>query len=598
MYQFLDITLNPEGLKLKAEYLLNIKVKDALEKEVFLVPDDTDIEKLNEIMLLKQQEEALVTDTNQKIVGVITRNDLAKNLARGIDRKTQVKHIMTPDVVFMQPDKFLPQAKAEMRKLGISRAPVLDNDGNLLGLLTAKSICDGFSNRLENVVKLHELILDSVKTAVCVLDDGCEILSYNKAFEELFRPSRFIKITPANFLPAPLLERIKKGEQPLEEIYFESKDNRKFTMKICRFNMTGNLNGIILSMEEISDAVNLIAELDKAYYKLSFLEKQMKGFKDKEYCFGEFMSRNPKMIKAIEKAKKIAFSADPVLIRGENGTGKEMLANAIHENGNRKSFAFIKVDCAAVPSNLFEYELFGCKDGENADSGRCGKTGLLELADKGTLYIEAIEQLPEGMQLKLLDFLREQTLYKSWDNRSIRVNVRIIASTSKDLGSMVGEGLFNEELFHWLSVNTIEIPPLRERCEDIVELANNFANEYANFYNKRIKGISSQVLKTFMDHDWPGNVRELKNVIERMVILANKEELTEELLPKYLKHDDAVIGPIPEVTDLNKAADIAEKRVILETLKKYAYNKTKVARALKISRSTLYNKMKQYNLEK
>jgi len=582
---------------LRAEYLLNIKVRDALAKEVFLVPEDTDIEKLNEVMLLKQQEEALVTSSDQKIAGIITRNDLAKNLARGIDRKTRVKYIMTPDVVSMQPDKLLSEAKAEFRKLGISRAPVIDKDGNLLGMLTAKSICDGFSNRLEKAAQLQGLILDNVKTAICILDDRCEILSYNKAFEELFRPSRFIRMTPSVFLPAPLLERIKKGEQPLEDIYFESRDNRKFTVKTCRFNMVDNMSGIILSIEEISDVLSLISELDKTSGKLSFLEKQMSGLRDREYCFGEFVSKNPQMIVAIEKARKIAPSPAPLLIRGESGSGKEMLANAIHENSNRKSFPLIKVNCAAIPSHLFENELFGYEEADHTDSRRSGKIGQLEMADKGTFFLDAIEEIPAEMQVKLLHFLQEQTFFKAGSAKPIHVNVRIIASTCKDMESLVREGRFNEELYQKISMITIDIPPLRERYEDIIGLANNFIHEYGNVYNKKIQGIAPGVLKIFMDHSWPGNVRELKIVIERMVILADGEELTEDLLPRYLKHDDAMVDAASGINDLSKAADIAEKRVILDTLKKYAYNKTKVARALKISRSTLYNKMKEYNLE-
>lgn len=583
---------------MKTEYLLNIRVRDALAKEVFMVADDTNVEKLNEMMLLKQQEEVLVTDSNQKIVGIITTNDLAKSLARGIDRKTPVKFIMTPDVVFMPPDKLLLEAKSEMRKLGISRAPVLDKDGNLLGLLTAKSICDGFSNRLEKAVEFHELILDNVKTAICILDDRCEILSYNKAFEELFRPSRIIKMTPSNFLPAPLVERIKKGEHPLEDIYFESKDSRKFTLKTCRFNIAGQLSGVILNIEEISNVISLIAELDKVSYKLSFMEKQMSSLKDRECCFGELVSKNPKMMKAIEMARKIAPSQAPLLIKGESGTGKEMLANAVHENSTRKSFPLIKVNCAAIPSNLFENELFGCEEGDFSGSGKYGKTGLLELADRGTIFLDEIDELPAEIQVKLLHFLQDQTFFKAGGSRPIRVNVRVITATNKDLESLVREGSFNEELYRRINVITIEIPPLRERCEDIVELVNNFIHEYGNFYNKKIHHIAPGVLKTFMDYDWPGNVRELKNVIERMVILSNNGEITEDILPRYLRQDYLTIDTTIEINDLNKAADIAEKRVILDTLKKYAYNKTKTARALKISRSTLYNKMKEYNLEK
>ncbi|WP_422447286.1 sigma 54-interacting transcriptional regulator [Thermoanaerobacterium sp. DL9XJH110] len=583
---------------MNADYLMDIRVRDALKKEVFLVPHDTDVEKLNEIMLLKNQDEVLVIDDDKKIVGIITRNDLAKNLARGIDRKTEVKYIMTPNVVFMPPDKPLLEARSEMRTLGIGRAPVLDEEGNLMGLLTARSICDGFSGQLEKAVDFQKLILDNLKTAVCIINDSCEILYYNRAFEELFKPSKLVKLSPSKFLPAELVDKIKKGEHPLEDIYFESKDNRKFTLKTCRFKFDQRLSGIILSIEEITNVVSLLAELDKTSHKLMYLEKQLNSLKDQECCFGKLVTKNPGMIKAIELAKKIAPTQAPILIRGESGTGKELLANAVHENSDRKNYPLIKVNCAAIPPNLFESELFGYEEGAFTGASRYGKTGLLELADKGTLFLDEIGELPLEQQAKLLRFLQDQTFYKVGGTRPIHVNVRIITATNRDLAALIHEGKFREDLYYRINVITIEIPPLRQRPEDIVPLVNTFIREYETYYDKKINHIDPRVLKTFMDYGWPGNVRELKNVVERMVILSENGQITEEILPRYLKEDEMGIEPIGELNDLDKAANIAEKRVILDTLKKYAYNKTKTARALKISRSTLYNKLRQYNLEK
>lgn len=577
-------------------FLTDIRVRDALKKEVLLIFEGTDVEKLNEIMLLKQQEEALVVDGKQKIVGIITRNDLAKSLARGIDRKTQVKSIMTPNVIFMPPDELLYEAKAKMRKLGISRAPVVDEEGNLLGLLTSKSICDSISRRLGKAMKFQELVLNNVKTAICILDDKCEILYYNKAFEDMFSPSRLIKLAPSNFLPAPLVDRIKRGEHPLEDIYFEGKDNRKFTIKTCQFNLDEELSGVILSIEEISNVVSLLTELDKVSYKLSFLEKE-RTKNDKEYIFGKLVSKNPEMITAIETAKKVAPSTAPVLIRGESGTGKEMMAEAIHDNSDRRNFPLIKIKCATIPANIFESELFGWEGSGFDSKSKYGKTGLLELADKSTIFIDEIDKMPLEVQAKIVTFLQNGVFSRLNDKKELHADVRIIAASEKDLLTLVKEGRFREDLYYCISSVTIEIPPLRKRCEDIVCLIKNFISEYESCYNKKIEHIEPNVMKILMDHGWPGNVRELKNVVERMVILCESGIITEDILPSYLKQNYTPLDAPYDINDLNKAADIAEKRVIMETLKKYAYNKTKVAQALKISRSTLYNKMKEYNLK-
>jgi transcriptional regulator with PAS, ATPase and Fis domain len=581
---------------LNTDYLMDIKVKDAIRKDVVLVHDNTNIESLNEIMLLKKQEEVLVINDNQKIAGIITRNDLAKSLARGIERKTEIKRIMTPDVVFMPPDKPLLEARSEMRNLGIGRAPVLDGNGEIMGLLTGKGICDTFSGQLEKAVNFQKLIMDNLKTAICILNEQCEILCYNKAFEELFRPSKIFKLTPYHFLPTELADKIKKGERPLDEIYFENKDNRKFSLKTCSFRFDDKLCGIIMNIEEISDVINLITELDKTNHRMFFLEKQINDNEEHKFTFGKLTGKNPEMIKVIELAKKTAPTDAPILIKGESGTGKELLAATIHENSERKNRPFVKVNCATIPADFFEGELFGLEEGTFDETANYGRVGLMELADKGTLFFDQIDEMPLKIQIKLKSFMKDKTFYKSGGNYPTRTDVRIIASTDKELCALIEKGDFCEELYHDLNIVPIEIPPLRKRSEDIVDIANYFILDCGQRYNKIIEHIDAKVLKVFMDYSWPGNIRELKNVVERTVVLSEDGRITWDNLPKHMKQEDYHHIP-QEVSDLDRASDIAEKRVIIEALKRCSYNKTKTAELLKISRSTLYNKLREYNID-
>lgn len=581
---------------MKTDFLMDIKVKDALRKEVILVHSNMTVENLNEIMLLKKQEEVLVVDSDDKIVGIITRNDLAKSLARGIDLETQIKDIMTPDVFCVHPDKPLLQARGEMRNLAIGRAPVLDERGQLLGILTGKSICDTFSGQLEKVVHFQSLIMDSIKTAICILNDKCEILAYNKAFEQLFKPYKIFKLAPHHFLPAKLAEKIKKGETPLDEIYFENKDGRKFLLKTCPFKFDEKLSGMIMNIEEISDVINIITELEKANQRMLFLEKQLSTTKE-QTAFGKLSSKNPKMIEVIELAKRTAMTDVPILIKGEAGTGKAMLAATIHEFSERRNGPFIKVNCAAIPANIFESELFGLDIGTFSETAYSGKIGLIELANKGTIFFENIHEMPFNIQMKLESFIKNKTFYKTDGNTPIKTDVRIIASTDKELGSLVGKDEFYEKLYEDINIVSIEIPPLRERSEDIVDIVKFFIEEFEQQYNKKVKHIDSEVLKTFMDYSWPGNIRQLKNVVERLVILCEDGSITNDDLPREVKNEEDYHTVLQDVSGLEEATDIAERQVIIDALKKCAYNKTKTAEYLKISRSTLYNKMREYNIQ-
>lgn len=585
---------------MKTDYLQDIKVKHALRKEICLIYEDEDINNLNELMLLKKQEEVLVVNGKKGLEGIITRNDLAKFLAKGIDRKTEVKNIMTKDIVTLSPEIPLLEAKVRMRLLDISRVPILDEKGELMGIITAQSICDAFSSQLKKAVDFQELVLDQVKSAICIIDDQGEILSYNKAFEELFRPSRVIKPGLNQFLPATLAQKLRHGERPLQDIYFESKDRRRFTLRNSFFHIDDDLKGTVLIIEEISGVIDLLSELDKTSYKLSYLEKQLDNLKEQESSFGVLESKNPDTIKAIDRAKKISSAKAPVVLIGECGAGKGTFAGAIHDNGERRAHPMIKVSCGTIPAELLETEVFGSeevKPTSTGGSGRHGKIGLIELADKGTIFFEELEELPIEIQTKLLDFLRHSAFVRVGGNEPVKADVRIMAASAKSLPVLVEEGKLSKDLYYGVRAVTIDIPPLRERSEDIIPLANRFIREYQDQYGKKVDHVDTLVLKTFLDYPWPGNVRELKNVVERMVLLSEDGDILEDHLPKYMKEKDSPSVSFAHFDDLEKASDVAEKQVIAETLKRCSFNKTKTAEALSISRSTLYNKMRQYGLD-
>ena len=313
------------------------------------------------------------------------------------------------------------------------------------------------------------------------------------------------------------------------------------------------------------------------------------------YYFDGVVGKSEKMQKVFDMVNRISNSKASILLTGESGVGKDVIANLIHKKSNRCNNSLIIINCGAIPENLIESELFGYEKGSftGADHMRKGK---FELANGGTLFLDEIGELPLQAQVKFLRVLQEKQLYKIGSEKSIDIDVRIIAATNKNLSDEVKSGKFREDLFYRLNVVNIEIPPLRERREDIQTLAEVFLTEFAMEYNKKLKYFDVEALNYLTEYDWKGNVRELRNVIERSVLVAYEEEefLVKEHLPKEitgLDYKDSIEAKS------EKTLNDYEKIIIENTLKRYNGNKTKTAEVLGIKRQTLYNKIKDYKID-
>lgn len=302
---------------------------------------------------------------------------------------------------------------------------------------------------------------------------------------------------------------------------------------------------------------------------------------------------SPPMIELLEMISYVAPTEATVLIYGESGTGKELVADALHTHSERRNHPFIKVNCAALAENLLESELFGHEKGAftGADKRREGK---FVQADGGTLFLDEIGETSQAMQVKLLRILQEQELQRVGGEETIRVDVRIIAATNRDLEVEVAENRFREDLYYRLNVVMITVPPLRERGDDIPELVHYFAGKFAEKNRRTLEGVTSECMEMLCHHSWPGNVRELENAIERGIILMRGTELTEKSLPLSIQkrapgiaHGTNDIAP----TSLFEA----EKQLILKTLAETEGNKSEAARRLGITRKTLLNKLNRYD---
>jgi len=287
-----------------------------------------------------------------------------------------------------------------------------------------------------------------------------------------------------------------------------------------------------------------------------------------------------------------------VLILGESGTGKELIARAIHFNSNRKKAPFVAVNCGAIPENLLESELFGHVKGSFTDAV-CDKAGLFEQADSGTLFLDEIGEMPPFLQVKLLRVLQEGEIRPVGAAAAKKVDVRVVSATSRDLTTEVSSGRFREDLFYRINVFCINIPPLRERMEDIPFLANHFLQKYSAMLGKSAVHLSPECMTSLMGYAWPGNVRELENCIERGLVLCEGNFLDVECLPENLRkeRDSSRILPFsPDNYSLKRAGEMLEREYIRKALEKTGGNRTHAAKILEISHRALLYKIKEYKM--
>ncbi len=352
-------------------------------------------------------------------------------------------------------------------------------------------------------------------------------------------------------------------------------------------------------------AGQLLFVLNKAERELRLRRENemLRAEVEERYSFSNIVAKSQEMLKIFNIIKKIADYKTTVLIIGESGTGKELIARALHFNSSRKSGPFVAVNCGGIPENLLESELFGHARGAFTDAIRA-KKGLFEEADKGTIFLDEIGDLPLPLQVKFLRVLQEEEIRPLGDTRSIHVDVRVVAATSKDLSQEMKMGRFREDLFYRINVLTISLPPLRERKEDIPILVEHFIEKFNQRLNTSIKGVSSEVMRAFLEYRWPGNVRELENVVERAMVLTEHDTIRVEDLPPSVtagKHVHAAPPPVPDVDEnclsIKECSKALERDLIIKALKKTGGNKTQAAQLLEISLPALLYKIKGYEID-
>lgn len=457
--------------------------------------------------------------------------------------------------------------------------------GKMADLISNKLKAQNKTEELELEKKKLEILLNGMNKAVVSIDTRGNIDKYNVKFRDIFNIEDK-KLEGGNIFQ--LLDFIKKPsaldfEKYKTGIFYYKKQGRnlKGIYNISEIVVKNKLKGYVIDFIENKEAI-------KNYNKIN---------KDYKITLDNIIGNSEIMEHTKQNALIAAKSNSTVLITGESGTGKELFARAIHNHSDRTDYPFVAVNCAAIPDNLLESELFGYEEGAFTGAKKGGKLGKFELAHKGTIFLDEIGDMSLHLQGKLLRVLQERELDKIGGKSNIFIDVRVIAATNKNLEDLVKNGQFREDLYYRLKVIPITLPTLRERKSDIPLLIDYMIKEYAHKLNKDVIGVEEDASKTLVDYSWPGNVRELQNIIEYSINMSTSSILTFDIIPNNIKsiYYDEKSHKEEEIRTLEDL----EKEEISKAINKYKhYKKDKelVAKALGISRATLYRKLEKYNL--
>lgn len=444
---------------------------------------------------------------------------------------------------------------------------------------------------------LYKVVFQNSFDGLCIFDSEGKGLEINHAAQRMTAFSR------EEFIGYTTKEAIKKGHisKSIVEKVIKTKNTITDVISIRGVEVLstaapvldeeGNLQYIIFNIRDISELNNLKLDLllSIALRRKNTEKEILQEAENESLRNTNFVTANKKMRKTLNSALQVAKYDSAVLILGESGVGKEVLVKEIHENSNRANQKFVKINCAAIPKDLLESELFGYEKGAFTGANEKGKPGLFEIANGGTVFLDEIGDMPLDLQVKLLRVLQEYEIRRIGGTQDIPIDVRIISATNQNLEDLIEQDLFREDLYYRLNIVPIQIPPLRERTEDITQLAYQFLNRTNQKYNME-RYFQPGLIELLHQYDWPGNIREMENMIERLVVTSDQNEISWHDLP-FIDTDEAY----KESSSLKTMLERIEKEIISEKLEEFKTTR-QVAKVLGISQSTVVKKMKKYKL--
>ncbi|MBV4431038.1 sigma-54-dependent Fis family transcriptional regulator [Clostridium tyrobutyricum] len=569
-------------------------------------------------MFLEKCFELVVQNINEALIGIdesgklIIANNRAEEIL-SINSKENIGKYIEDAVPETKLNRILKTGKDELnknffannREFMTSRIPIIIK-GQVKGALAIfKDITDNKKMQeklLDNEIYIDILntIMNTLNECVVLVDENGIITMMSKAYKEFLGCSDPEGKDVRNVIEnTKLHEVIKSGNVKIGDIQ-EIRGNKMIAVRVPikeENKIIGAVGKVIF--KDIGDFYTLSKKLNNLEREIEVYKNELGKERKARYSIKNIIGNSPKIQKVKSMALKVAKTDSNVLITGESGTGKELFAHGIHNASGRYLGPFVEINCAAIPSELFESELFGYEEGSFTGAKKGGKNGKFELANGGTIFLDEIGDMPMYMQAKLLKVIQDREIERVGGNIIKEINVRIIAATNKNLEDSIKKGKFREDLYYRLNVMRIVIPPLRERKEDIPLLANSLKIKIATKLGIYVEGISKEAMSCLVSYDWPGNVRELENIIERAVDMLDSDLIIKTYhLPERLADCKSknYRNYINETNYLKDIVSEVEKHVILECLNKNHWNKNKTANILGISRAGLYKKIEEYNL--
>ncbi|MBM4314726.1 MAG: PAS domain-containing protein [Deltaproteobacteria bacterium] len=461
-----------------------------------------------------------------------------------------------------------------------------------------KDTARGDGTASKDRLALLELILDNIHNGVIVTDADGYVIFFNKPY------GVFLGIDPVEQIGKHATRVVENTRMHIVAKTGEAEINKAHRIKgqnmvVQRIPIKkdGKVVAVFgqVMFKHVSDVGKLAKELAFLQSKLKMVEEELLTLRAERYTFDSILGTNPVILNLKKVALRAAATNFPVLITGESGTGKEMFAQAIHNASLRRLHPFVRFNCASIPRELLESELFGYEKGAFTGAGVSGKYGKLELADKGTVFLDEIGDMPYEMQPKILRVLEEKELERIGGVAPVKSDFRLIAASNQPIEEMVNDGRFRKDLFYRLNVIRFHIPPLRERRDDILVIAKALlAGMAVNTPFSEMK-IHPDAEALLLNHDWPGNIRELANVLSRVTCLLERDTIQPYDIPFFLRSGKEEAGGAVR-TSLERVIDAAEKEAIVRALASAGNNRTAAAAMLRIHRTHLYKKMKKYGL--
>lgn len=491
-----------------------------------------------------------------------------------------------------------------------NRSPIVENGETVGAVAVFQDISEieFISEELNSVKQLNvelEGIIQSSYDGILITDRKGNIIKSNRAYERV-TDSRDVTDnqdtdinSKGNILSPSIIERVISKGEAVTQVEKTSSGNHLLITANPVKNDQGEIFRIVVNVRDLTELNQLREELEQSKELSQRYHEELTRLRQKQTSQKGLVFSSPKMQELLNTALRLAKVDSTVLLLGESGVGKEVIATTIHAHSPRKEGPFIAVNCGAIPADLLESELFGYEKGAFTGANREGKVGMFELANGGTLFLDEIGDLPKDFQVKLLRALQEREIMRVGGSRPRSINVRIIAATNHNLENLVKEGKFREDLYFRLNVVPMYIYPLRERKEDIIPLIYNFKQKFSKNYEIK-KEFAHEVYDILLQYEWPGNVRELENAIERLMVTAPGDIITAGELPSHLINSAPVLHHQPEISirgiiPLKEAVNQVEKQLIANALKQYG-STYKAAKVLHVDQSTIVRKANKLNI--